>query len=242
MSTKSKSMQELWWDSYLTSGNEGYLEELYETYLKNPGHVSPEWRQYFNNLCKQMPRTTPDVSHAAIREQFLELARHPAISSAKQGMESLHDLRQERVIELITNYRRLGHLQAAIDPLGLMTSVYNPTLELGYYGFTDQDLKKTFNVGSFAGLNKANATLAEIYQGLRRVYCHTIGFEYMHIDRTEEVEWLRERIEQGWANFKPTKDEQRYLLDRLVAADGLEKYLGFKYVGQKRFSLEGGGR
>ena len=101
-------------------------------------------------------------------------------------------------------------------------------------------MKKTFNVGSFVGLNKGAATLHEIHQALRRVYSSTIGFEYMHINRMEEVEWIRERIEQGWANFKPTDDEKKHILDRLVVADGLEKYLGFKYVGQKRFSLEGG--
>src|SRR5262249_27328949 len=98
----------------------------------------------------------------------------------------------------------------------------------------------TFSVGSYSGLNKSAGTLEEIYQSLRRVYCNTIGFEYMHINRVDEVEWIRERIEQGFANFKPTDAEKRHLLDRLVVADGLEKYLGFRFVGQKRFSLEGG--
>lgn len=241
MATQSKSMQELWQDSYLTSGNEAYLEELYETYLANPQDVDAKWRQYFDNLAKKLPPPSGgDVSHSAVREQFLQLARQSARTLAVQGLDNYHDQQQERVIELIAAYRRLGHLQANIDPLGLYKGVYSPTLELAYYGFTDQDLNKTFNVGSFASLGKATATLGELHQALRRVYCNTIGFEFMHINRIEEVEWIRERIEQGWGNFKPSKEEKLHLLDRLVVADGLEKYLGFKYVGQKRFSLEGG--
>ncbi len=240
MATQTKSMQELWQDSYLTSGSEEYLEELYEQYLQNPQDVAPQWRQYFDALAQQISRKGPDVSHAAIKEQFLQLARSPARGAVVRGSDAAYDQRQERVIELIAAYRRLGHLQAMTDPLNMRQAIYSPTLELAYYGFTDQDLKKEFNTGSFTSLNKSTATLAEIHEGLRRVYCGTIGFEYMHINRSEEVEWIRDRIEQGWASFAPTADEKRRILDRLVSADGLEKYLGFKYVGQKRFSLEGG--
>ena len=238
MTTQVKSMRDLWQDSYLSSGNESYLEGLYEAYLQNPADVSPEWQAFFARLNQQISRATPDVSHEAIRAQFLDLVRHPSARVAQ--VESYEDQQQERVIELIEAYRRLGHLQADIDPLKLTSGTYSPTLELAYYGFTEQDKQKVFNVGSFAGLNKSTATLGEIYQALRQVYCNTIGFEYLHIDRNDEVEWIRQRIEQRWANFKPTVNEQKHILDRLVAADGIEKYLGFKYVGQKRFSLEGG--
>lgn len=239
MATQSKSMQDLWQDSYLAAGNESYLENLYETYLADPAAVAPEWRTHFDNLTKQILRQTPDVSHAEIREQFLQLARHSARAVA-QEMGTYQDEKQERVQELIAAYRRLGHLQANIDPLQLSKALESPTLQLNFYGFVEQDMQKTFNTGSFSALGKTTATLAEIYEGLRRVYCQTIGFEYMHINRTQEVEWIRERIENGWAHYKPSKEEKQRILERLVVADGLEKYLGFKYVGQKRFSLEGG--
>lgn len=239
MTTQSKSMQECWKDSYLASGNEAYLEDLYETYLADPQQLVPEWRHFFDQMVGSMSRTIPDVPHAAIKEQFLALARQSANTQAAQ-MSSPVDERQERVTEMINAYRRLGHLQANIDPLGLYKGVYNPTLEQTYYGFTTQDQQTTFNVGSYTALNKATASLGEIHASLRRVYCNTIGFEYMHITRAEEVEWIRERIEQGWANYKPTDEQKQRILDRLVVADGFEKYLGFKYVGQKRFSLEGG--
>lgn len=237
---QSKSMQELWQDSYLASGNEAYLEELYETYLTDPQSLAPEWQNFFRQLTNQVSRAAPDVPHAAIREHFLQLARQSAKTFAVQGLESVQDQQQERVTELINAYRRLGHLQANTDPLGLSKGVYSPTLELAYYGFTDKDLKKTFSVGSYTGLNKQTATLEEIYQSLRKVYCGSIGFEYTYINRVEEVEWIRERVERSWANFNPSKEEKLRILDRLIVADGLEKYLGFKYVGQKRFSLEGG--
>ncbi|OGT36260.1 MAG: 2-oxoglutarate dehydrogenase E1 component [Gammaproteobacteria bacterium RIFCSPHIGHO2_12_FULL_37_14] len=234
---KSKSMQQWQQDSFLEAGNEGYLEDLYEIYLTNPQQVTAEWRSYFDQLLQSIARPSPDISHTAIREQFLQLARQSQKASANIGP---FQEQQERVIELISAYRRLGHLQADIDPLKLYNGIHNPNLELAQYGFSEKDLDRSFHVGSFSSFHSDSTSLREIYQALRRCYCHTIGFEYMHIDRTEEVEWIRTRIEKNWLNFKPSKEEKQRILDKLVIADGLEKYLGFKYVGQKRFSLEGG--
>jgi len=236
---QSKSMQALWQDSYLAAGNEGYLEDLYEAYLKNPTAVSDEWRQYFDSL-RESATSAGEISHTAIRKQFLELAKHAAKTLSVQGMSSPQDKQQERVLEMINAYRRLGHLRAHIDPLDLYKGQYSPSLDPSYYGLSERDKDKTFNVGSFSALNKSTATLEEIHQALQRVYCASIGFEYIHINHVDEVEWIRERIEKDWANFKPSSEEKLRILNRLVAADGLEKYLGFKYVGQKRFSLEGG--
>jgi 2-oxoglutarate dehydrogenase E1 component len=235
MTIKQKSMQELWKDSYLSGENDAYLEDLYETYLTSKDSLPAEWQNYFNNLAD--PKT--DVSHAEIRDYFQKLATD---SSRKfsYSTDRQHESQQEKVIDLINAYRRLGHLQANIDPLGLYQGVYNPTLELSYYGFTQADSGTTFDVGTFGGLRKNSATLKEIVDGLRAVYCGTLAIEYMHINRLEEVSWLQQRIEQQWPIFTPTKDEKRRILERLVVADGLEKYIGFKYVGQKRFSLEGG--
>ena len=237
MMLKSKSMQQWQQDSFLEAGNEGYLEDLYEIYLTNPQQVTAEWRSYFDQLLQSIARPSPDISHTAIREQFLQLARQSQKASANIGP---FQEQQERVIELISAYRRLGHLQADIDPLKLYNGIHNPNLELAQYGFSEKDLDRSFHVGSFSSFHSDSTSLREIYQALRRCYCHTIGFEYMHIDRTEEVEWIRTRIEKNWLNFKPSKEEKQRILDKLVIADGLEKYLGFKYVGQKRFSLEGG--
>lgn len=232
---KEQTMQDLWKDSYLSGGSDAYLDELYETYLKNPDDVTPEWRNYFDKLANR----ATDVPHADIREYFLQMAKQSAKNVVVQGADLQHEHKQSRVIDLINAYRSYGHLKANIDPLGIYSGVDNPTLELSYYGFSDADLKTEFNTGSFIGLKKTSATLREIYDALRKTYCNTIGIEYMHINQSEEVAWIQQRIEQVWPYFTPTKDEKLRILDRLVAADGLEKYLGFKYVGQKRFSLEG---
>jgi 2-oxoglutarate dehydrogenase E1 component len=234
---KEQTMQQRWEDSFLSGGGDSYLESLYETYLKNPADVDPEWRDYFAGIAAQ----ARDVSHEEIRENFLKMAKQRIKAGVVvQGGDLAHERKQDKVLDLIFAYRRLGHLQANIDPLGLYSGVDNPELELSYYGFTDADLNDTFDIASFIGLKQTTATLGEIYNTLRRIYCGTIGIEYMHINQTEEVEWLQQRMEQQWPYFNPTRDEKLRLLDRLIVADGLEKYIGFKYVGQKRFSLEGG--
>src|SRR6185437_3461403 len=125
-------------------------------------------------------------------------------------------------------------------PLGLYRGINNPTLDLAYYGFTDQDLNTEFDTGTFTALKKNKATLKEIHQALQKIYSSTIGIEYTHIMELQEVDWLQKRMEETWANFNPTQEEKLKILDRLVVGDGLEKYIGNKYVGQKRFSLEGG--
>jgi 2-oxoglutarate dehydrogenase E1 component len=235
MATNDHSMQDLYNDSFL-SGGYSYLDELYETYLKNPDDVAPEWRSYFDKLAQN----SKDVPHGDIREYFLQRAKQAAKTVVVQGGNLDHERKQEKVIDLIFAYRRIGHLQANIDPLGLYTGINNPALELSYYGFSDTDMEDSYDIASFAGLKKPSATLNEIYNFLRKTYCSTIGIEYMHINETNEVNWLQQRMEEEWPYFNPTPEEKLRILDRLVVADGLEKYLGFKYVGQKRFSLEGG--
>jgi 2-oxoglutarate dehydrogenase E1 component len=237
---EQQTMQDLWNDSYLFGGSDTYLEELYESYLNNPEDVTAEWRHYFDKLGQK----GVEIPHSEVRDYFLQITK-PSIKNALQAgnagtVDVEHQHKQEKVIDLIAAYRNLGHLQANIDPLELKAGVDNSTLELSYYGFTDADLNTVFDVGSFIGLKNSSATLREIYDTLRNIYCRTIGIEYMHINQLDEVTWLQQRMEQVWPYAKPTKEEKLRILDRLVVADGLEKYLGFKYVGQKRFSLEGG--
>ncbi|HSW94405.1 MAG TPA: 2-oxoglutarate dehydrogenase E1 component [Gammaproteobacteria bacterium] len=232
---QQRSMQDWWKDSWLSGGSDEYLDELYDTWLKNPDELPAEWQDYF----KQVGQAAKDVSHEDIQHYFMQLARQPNLSMV-QGVDQNHQRLQEKVIDLITAYRSFGHLNADIDPLGLFRHPQNATLNLNYYGFTDADLNTSFDVDTFGGLKKQTATLNEIYQALQKTYCRTIGIEYMHMADLAEVEWIRDRMEKEWPGFTPTREEKLRTLDRLVVADGLEKYIGFKYVGQKRFSLEGG--
>ncbi len=235
MIKQQKSMKEQWDDSYLSGENDAYLEHLYETYLKTPEGVAPEWQAYFKKIAQ-----STDVAHSEIRDYFANLARSPQSIHSGQNADLFYQMQQEKVVELISAYRSLGHLQANIDPLGLYRGIDNPTLKLNYYGFTDADLNTEFDVSSFNVLQKTTATLKEIYDALRKIYCGNIGIEYTHILQLEEVDWIQRRMEKEWNHFTLTKEQKLRILDRLIVADGLEKYLGFKYVGQKRFSLEGG--
>ena len=242
MATTPNSLTEWMKDSYLASGNEAYLEDLYERYLAKDDTLDATWKSFFDQMVSASSGG-PDASHEAVIEQFLNLAKNKSRAmgqgqSAEQQSNGAN-ARFGHVLALIEAYRRLGHLKANIDPLGFYHGIDTPLLGLQYHGFTHQDESSQFHVPTFLAMNKEKASLAEIYARLKAVYCGTIGFEFMHINRTDEVAWIRERIEKGWANFKPSDDEKKRLLDRLVVADGFEKYLGFKYVGQKRFSLEG---
>lgn len=226
-------MQQKWQESYLSDGNDGYLEQLYETYLKNPDDISPDWRSYFNSLAEE----GREVSHQEVRDYFLQLAKTPARVMTGNGN---YIPKQEKVINLISAYRNLGHLLANIDPLGLYKGIANPSLDLSYYGFSESDLETVFDTGTFKALKKEKAPLKEIFNALQKTYCGPLGIEYMHIPRLEEVTWLQHQMEEVWPFYNPSAEEKLRILDRLVVADGLEKYLGNKYVGQKRFSLEGG--
>lgn len=237
MTTPSKSTQENRKESYLVAGSEGYLDQLYETYLKDPNALSEEWQAYFQNL---IGSNTPTESHLEIQKAFRRLAQENVKTLVPTSMSTHHDAQQERVIELINNFRRFGHLKATIDPLNLGGRLPAPSLELNYYGFDERDLEQTFNIQTYQALRKKQATLKTLLQSLKAVYSGNIGFEYMHISRNDEVVWIQDRIENEWAHFSPSAAEKKHILNRLIVADGLEKYLGNKYVGQKRFGLEGG--
>ncbi|HHG8515377.1 TPA: 2-oxoglutarate dehydrogenase E1 component [Legionella pneumophila] len=230
-----KSIQELWENSHLSGVNAEYLENLYNNYLQNPNDVLPDWRNYFDMLSTD----NFNISHKDIQNFHTQFTKE-----TQPKIELLNNIeycyKQEKVIDLISAYRQLGHLQANINPLKPSIAFAHPALDLSYYNLTDLDLNTHFNVGSFKGLSKSSATLKEILEQLRKIYCDTIGIEYMHISQIDEMLWIQQYIEQKWPYFTPTKEEKFHLLELLIATDTFEKYLGNKYVGQKRFSLEGG--
>ncbi|MDH3563876.1 MAG: thiamine pyrophosphate-dependent enzyme, partial [Gammaproteobacteria bacterium] len=238
--TKEPSLIARWRSSSLASGNAAYLEELYEQFLQEPATVSAEWRRYFESL----PRVNGierDVSHTAVREEFRRIAhQHPSPATARQpaqvdSIESAHN--QVKVLQFINAYRYRAHQIAKLDPLGLRESPSIPELDLRYYGLGETELDTVFETGSLVGPRQA--TLREILAQLRATYASTIGVEYMHITDTAEKRWLQSAIEsvRGTPSYPP--ETRRVLLERLTAAEGLEHYLHTKYVGQKRFSLEG---
>ncbi|HDP89360.1 MAG TPA: 2-oxoglutarate dehydrogenase E1 component, partial [Thioalkalivibrio sp.] len=235
-----KSMQALWRSSPLAGANAAYLEALYERYLRDPGLVAAHWRDYFDSL-PRVNGTETDVPHSDIRREFRNLARRRPPGAAERPAEAIsldHELKQVRVLQLINAYRFRGHQLAELDPLGLTKNPEIPELTLAHHGLSEADLNLRFQTGSLTG--PGEATLAEILDTLERTYCHHIGVEYMHITNTEEKRWIQQRLESTRATPDFDADARRRLLYKLSAAEGLEHYLHAKYVGQKRFSLEGG--
>ncbi|MFW2372161.1 MAG: 2-oxoglutarate dehydrogenase E1 component, partial [Gammaproteobacteria bacterium] len=236
-------MQQLWDSSMLDAGSAAWLEGLYETYLSNPNQVENHWREFFDTLPRVNGLSVEDVAHSSIREQFRQLTRLKggirAVAAKPVDATVLeHERKQVKVLQLINAYRFRGHQNANLDPLKRHPMPVIDELDLKQYGLDEADLSTVFGTGSLVGPEQAS--LQEIYNIIRESYCGSIGAEYMHITETEEKRWIQQRIESVRGKPALNEEQQNNILKRLTAAEGLEKYLHTKYVGQKRFSLEGG--
>jgi 2-oxoglutarate dehydrogenase E1 component len=220
--------------SHLNGANIVYIEELYESYLDNSQSVSAEWRELFQQLPK-IEGTSVEYHHSAIRDEFKELAKQPYRHVVTSGGG---DAKQVKVLQLINAFRFRGHQNANLDPLGLWKRDNIRDLQLSHHDLSENDFDKEFNVGSFA-VGQESMNLGGIYKALKTTYCGSIGAEYMHITDTEEKRWLQQRLESVQSKAKLSVDEKKELLKGLIASDGLCKYLGAKFPGAKRFSLEG---
>jgi 2-oxoglutarate dehydrogenase E1 component len=239
-SNRELGMAVLQASSHFAGGNAAYLEELYEQYLRDPKALSAEWREFFAGLPK-VNGISQDVPHSEIRHYFRELARQPhaAIADGGKSIETLeHERKQEKVFELIDAFRFRGHQIAKTNPLDIYDTPDIPDLTLRHHGLSMADLDTEFATGTLHGPTKA--TLAEILEIVNETYCGSIGAEYMYITNSDEKNWIQRRIEA--ARGKPEFDieQKKKILGDITAAEGLETYLHTKYVGQKRFSLEGG--
>ena len=146
--------------------------------------------------------------------------------------------KQASVLQLINAHRFRGHQQADLDPLKQHERPKVPELDPAYYNFTDEDLARIFNTGSLFAPDEM--TLAEIFYVVKSTYCRTIGAEYMHINETDQKRWIQRRLEETEGHHRFSQEKRKRILERVIAANALEEYLHRKYVGQKRFSLEGG--
>ena len=228
--------------SYLFGGNAPYVEELYEAYLNDPGSVAETWRTYFDSV-QHLPAVdgtdVKDIAHAPIVASFAQRSKLGPIRVLDDSADSEMGRKRVAVQQLIATYRNIGTRWADLDPLKRTERPVIPELDPGFYGFTDADMDIVFNTSNtFFGKNKM--TLRELLQNLRQTYCGTIGVEYMYITDQTIKKWWQEKLEtiRSTPHFAPVKKIN--ILDRLTAAEGLERYLHTKYVGQKRFSLEGG--
>ncbi len=219
----------------LSGGNAGYIEDLYEQYLKDPGSVDPTWRQYF----KDLPAGPSGEAHSAIRERLLARLRQPASGGADAARSGGASAKQGAVSRLIQVYANRGHLIAKLDPLGLQERAKPYVLDLEYFGLSDADLDTEFFTSSRNAAIPERATLGKILADLKYIYTETIGAEFAHVSDTDERLWLQDSFQVERMQGRFSDDEKKNILWQLTAAEGLERYLHTKYVGQKRFSLEG---
>ncbi len=235
-------MQQYNANSYLFGGNAPYVEELYEAYLDNPTAVPENWRAYFDQM-QHVPAVDgsnrPDVVHSSVVASFAERAKQGPIRTVVASADSELGRKRVAVTQITAAYRYLGSRWANLDPLQRQERPPLPELDPAFYGFTEADLDTVFNISN-TYFGQETAPLRDILNMLRDTYTRSIGAEFMYISDPTEKRWLQERLESIRSTPTFSAEKKKHILERLTAAEGLERYLHTKYVGAKRFSLEGG--
>ncbi|MEM7098322.1 MAG: 2-oxoglutarate dehydrogenase E1 component [Pseudomonadota bacterium] len=228
--------------SHLSGQNAAYIEDLYEQFLDDPGAIPSNWRTYFEQLPMVEGALGPDTPHSTVVNHFERLGRNRLKAKPEKvatSMATEHGSKQMRVQDLVSAYRHRGHKKAHIDPLGMMERPTMPVLDLAYHHLSPADLDETFQTGTFH-YGDGTAKLRELVDALEQTYCGSIGAEYMHIIDASEQLWVQQRLESARGRGSFSAEDKYNILERLTAAEGLEKYLHRRYPGTKRFGLEGG--
>jgi 2-oxoglutarate dehydrogenase E1 component len=220
----------------LSGGNAGFIEDLYEEFLKDPASVDPAWAKYFSDL---KGASNNEIGHGAVRERLAMRREKPAASGPSAAVD-VASAKQGAVSRLIQVYANRGHLIANLDPLGLQERAKPYVLNLEYFGLSEADLDTEFFTNSRNAAIPERIKLRNILRDLKFIYCDTIGAEFAHVSDSDERIWLQDNFQSGRMQRRFTVEEKKNILWQLTAAEGLERYLHTKYVGQKRFSLEGG--
>jgi len=225
--------------SVFSGANSAYLEAQYEQYLSDPNLVDESWRDYFARL-PMVNGNARDIAHSEVREHFYQLTRNGGArpTAAVNGAASSQDLKQIYVSQLINAYRVRGHQLAKTDPLGQASAEPVREVRLQENGLSEADLDTVFPTPTLEGIDRA--PLKDIIAHLKKCYCSSIGYEYMYIDHTTQKEFLQTRIESVASAPVLNAETQRWLLQRVTAGESLERHLASRFVGQKRFGLEGG--
>ena len=229
-------------NSYLFGGNAPYVEEMYENYLANPGSVPDTWRDYFDAL-QHVPASdgsqTKDVPHLPVINAFAERAKMGGTRVVMASSDAEMGKKRTSVQQIIAAYRNLGVRWADLDPLKRTERENIPELDPAFYGFSDADQEAIFDTSN-TYFGKNSMSLRELMNSLRETYCGSIGAEFNFITNQDHKRWWQQKLEsiRSKPNFNAAK--KKHILERLTAAEGLERFLHTKYVGQKRFSLEGG--
>ena len=253
--------------SFLQGANATFVEQLYARYVADPSSVEPAWREFFERLGDAPDQVTAEAAGAQWRSRRSmqtdgddmlsalagDFGQSPTAAEieakirakASEGGVGLSDAQARaatidsiRALMLIRAYRIRGHLIANLDPLGMRDDAPHPELEPTTYGFTTADLDRPIFIDNVLGLQ--TASLREIVRLLKRTYCGTFALQYMHISDPQQAAWLKERIEGYDKEIRFTREGRKAILKKLVEAEGFEKFLHVKYMGTKRFGIDGG--
>ena len=222
----------------LSGGNADFIEHLYEKFLLDPASVDPAWSAYFTDL---KGGSRHEVAHGEVRAQLVSRQERPQAPAAPAtGASDMASAKQGAVSRFIQVYANRGHLIANLDPLGLQERTKPYVLNLEYFGLSDADMETEFFTNSRTAAIPARSKLRNILSTLQFIYGDTIGAEFAHVSDSDERIWLQDNFQAARMQRRFTVEEKKNILWQLTAAEGLERYLHTKYVGQKRFSLEGG--
>ncbi|ACD90437.1 MAG: 2-oxoglutarate dehydrogenase E1 component [Chlorobium limicola] len=228
--------------SYLFGGNAPYIEDLYEAYLENPGSVPENWRMYFDAM-QHLPASdgsdSRDIAHSPVQASFAERARLGPICRVVASPDAELGRKRVSVQKLIAAYRNIGSRRADLDPLKRQERPALPDLEPSFYGFSDTDMDIVFNTSN-TYFGSETMPLRELIGNLRETYCGTLGIEFMYITDQTGKRWWQAKFETIRAKPDFSPERKKHILERLTAAEGFERYLHTRFIGQKRFSLEGG--
>ena len=231
--------------SFLTGVNSNYIEEYYSLYLQNPKLLPKDWIEFFdglkedsNNIIENIkgPSWSPKKIKISINDKIGKRDIEKSTSEVFTNNQASKD--SVRAIMLIRAYRIRGHLIANLDPLNLQKKDEHPELKPETYGFSKNDYDRKIFLDGVLGLQYG--TLSEILKILKKTYCSTIGYEFMHMSDPDEKAWVRNRIEGPEKSVSFTENGKKAILNKIIEAEGFEKYLHVKFVGTKRFGLDGG--
>jgi len=241
-------------NSFLNKSNSAFIEQMYLKYINKDDDLPDSWKEYFEgigdeirNIAKEIngPSWGPKKNKINIDELQRKIDQEDINSKKIIENYNSSNLRFStsnedsiKAVSMIRSYRQRGHLIAKLDPLELLKSDYLDELHPESYGFKKEDYEKNIYLGGI--INKQNSNIKEILGFLKKTYCGPIGYEYMHISNPTERKWFRDRIEKSKDNMNFTKNGKEAILNKLIQAEGFEKFLHTKYVGTKRFGLDGG--
>ena len=229
--------------AFLSKSNSAFIEEMYMKFINNDPNLPQSWIEYFNEIGDEADivvkeingpswNPAPKKSLSKIRQK--DFQNNGSLSEFELNKSNANSI---KAVAMIRSYRQRGHLIAKLDPLNLLKADYLEELHPDSYGFKKEDYDKKIFLDGVT--NKQQSNIREILEFLREKYCGSLGYEYMHISNPTERKWFRDRVEKV-DDFKFTQNGKEAILNKLIQAEGFEKFLHTKYVGTKRFGLDGG--